>query len=339
MFQFTTTNVINSNVDLTIGKPLWSLQKKGETDSLDNEYKVTSFNVKRVNNFKQPNVVHIYKSEYTQPKNAKATLDFSTVNGTKGEAYRLSIYIRLSQSLQSSYYSNDLVFKGKPLSVEFNWQDTTADTVKKLINIINKYEIAVYEKPIIKVSSENSGATLVIDATDQYQRFYTVELEKYDAEAYHGMGEYTTVLAAHEESHEDYDGTNKIVQGVEGFGTYEWLLHNLRIPTTMRTRVFAMNSDETPIPGAKYNEYVIHYCVNRGILGTNAVGDVVKSMTTHVFYVNQTVAEDFEKALNGIAPSEGIIADIQGDNGMQAGSPADADSLPTGDPTGDHTGE
>jgi hypothetical protein len=24
MFQFTTTNVINSNVDLTSGKPLWS---------------------------------------------------------------------------------------------------------------------------------------------------------------------------------------------------------------------------------------------------------------------------------------------------------------------------
>ena len=219
-----------------------------------------------------------------------------------------------------------MVFKGKPLSVEFNWQDSAANTAKKLADIIKKYEIAVYEKPIVKVTA--NGSVLTIDATDQYQRFYTVEIEKYDADAYHGMGEYTPVIAAHEASHEDYDKTNVIVQGVEGFGTYEWLLHNLRLPTTMRTRIYAMNSDETPIPGAKYNEYIIHYCVNRGILGTNAVGGLVKSMTTHVFYVNQTVSAEFEAALLEIAPSEGIVAATVADKGMQAGSPADVDSLP-----------
>lgn len=321
MFQFTTTNVINTNVDLTTGKELWSAQKANATKGT-----VASLNIKRVNNFKQPNVVHIFKSEYTAPKNAKATLDLSAVGGKAGEAYRLSIYIRLSQSLQSSYYSNDMVFKGKPLSVEFNWQDSAQNTAKKLADIIKKYEIAVYEKPIVKVSA--NGNVLTIDATDQYQRFYTVEIEKYDAEAYHGMGEYTPVLVAHEASHDEYNANATIVQGVEGFGTYEWLLHNLRLPTTMRTRIYAMNSDETPIPGAKYNEYIIHYCVNRGILGTNAVGDLVKSMTTHVFYVNQAVSAEFEAALLEIAPAEGIVAAIVADKGMQAGSPADVDSLP-----------
>lgn len=321
MFQFTTTNVINSNVDLTTGKPLWSSQKA--TDAEDG---VASLHIKRVNNFKQPNVVHIYKSEYTAPKNAKATLDLSQVTGAKkGDAYRLSIYIRLSQSCQSSYYSNDMVFKGKPLSVEFNWQDSAQVTAKKLADIIKKYEIAVYEKDIVKITA--NGNNLVIDATDQYQRFHVVEIEKYDPEAYNGMGEYTTVIAAHEASHEDYDGTNVIVQGVEGFGTYEWLLHNLRLPTTMRTRIYAMNSDETPILGAKYNEYVIHYCVNRGILGTNAVGDMVKSMTTHVFYVNQTVAAAFESALGDIAPDEGIVAAIKADDGIKGGSPADQKAI------------
>lgn len=326
MFQFTTTNVINTNVDLTTGKPLWSAQKKGDSDRNGNEYKVSSLNIKRVNNFKQPNVVHIFKSKYTAPKNAKATLNLAAVGGSKGKAYRLSIYIRLSQSLQSSYYSNDMVFKGKPLSVEFNWQDGAANTAKKLADIIKKYEIAVYEKPIVKVTANDS--VLTIDATDQYQRFHTVEIEEYDANAYHGMGKYTPVLTAHEKSHEEDDANATIIQGVEGFGTYEWLLHNLRLPTTMRTRVFAMNSDETPIPGAKYNEYIIHYCVNRGILGNNAVGDLVKSMTTHVFYVNQEVSQQFESALLTIAPKEGIVAAIKSANGMEAGSPADVDSLP-----------
>lgn len=300
MFQFTTTNVINSNVDLTTDKELWSAQAADETKGTP-----ASLNIKRVNNFKKPNVVHIYKAEYTAPSKAKATLDFSTVNGTAGDAYRLSIYIRLSQSNQSSYYSNDMVFKGKPLTVEFNWLDSAQATARKVADIIKKYEIAVYEKPIVKVTAD--GNKLIIDATDQYQRFHTVEIEKYNPEAYGGLGEYILVKAAHEKSHADYDKTNEIVQGVEGFGTYEWILHNLRLPTTMRTRVFAMNSDETPIPGAKYNEYVIHYCVNRGILGNNAVGDTVESLTTHVFYVNQTVSAAFETALVTIAPEEGII--------------------------------
>lgn len=65
----------------------------------------------------------------------------------------------------------------------------------------------------------------------------------------------------------------------------------------MRTRAFGVNLDENPIIGAKYNQYTIHYCTNRGVLGTNAVGDTVKSVTTHVFYVNQNVATDFETAL------------------------------------------
>lgn len=316
MFQFTTTNVINSNTDLTTGKPLWSAQKASDEGSNG----IASLHVKRVNNFKQPNVVHIFKSEYTEPKNAKAVIDLTQITGAKkGDIYRLSIYIRLSQSLQSSYYSNDMVFKGKPISVEFEWQDSAANTAKKLESLIKKFGIAMYEKDIVKVTA--SGATLTMDATDQYQRFHTVEVEKYDPEAYHGMGKYISVISAHEETHEDYDGVNKITQGVEGFGTYEWLLHNLRLPTTARTRVYAMNSDETPIPGAKYNEYVIHYCVNRGILGTNAVGDMVKSMTTHVFYVNQTIASEFEAALGEIAPAEGIVAAIKADDGIVSVAP------------------
>jgi hypothetical protein len=49
--------------------------------------------------------------------------------------------------------------------------------------------------------------------------------------------------------------------------------------------------------GALYNQYTIHYCAKRGVLGLNAVGQTVTSATTHVFYVKQDLAPDFEKAL------------------------------------------
>ena len=93
MFQFTTTNVINSNTDLTTGKALWSAQTADISKGT-----VASFNVKRVNNFKQPNVVHIFKSEYTAPQLDKVTFNFGDITPVPkdGDGFRLSIYIRLS---------------------------------------------------------------------------------------------------------------------------------------------------------------------------------------------------------------------------------------------------
>ena len=123
------------------------------------------------------------------------------------------------------------------------------------------------------------------------------------------LGEYKVVKSALTDAHKedaDYDVNFTIEQGVEGFGTYQWILKNLRLPTAARTSWTAINADEAPIIGAKYNEYIIRYCVNRGIMGGDAVGEVTKSLTTHVFYVNQSVSASFETALAIIAPTGGI---------------------------------
>ena len=293
MFQFTTTNVINSNKDLTTGKPLWSAQEAaGE--------KPASLYVKRVNKFIATNIVAIYKAEAHDAENAKVTLDFSQVNATPGDVFRLHIYVGLSQASQSSLYANDLQWKGKPFSVDFVWGDSAADTVTKLVKTINKYAAMVYNKKMLNVT--NSGTYITIEATDEYQRFRFVNIEKFDADAYHGMGEYNVVrsLADLDEVDSNAEVTaaaEGYFQGKEGFGTYPFLLHNLRLPTYARNRWLALNQDETPIVGAKYNQYTIYYCANRGILGDNAVGDLVKSRTTHVFYVKQDLATEFEAAL------------------------------------------
>ena len=304
MFQFTTTNVINSNKDYTTGKPLWSAQ---EADS----DKPASFNVKRVSKFLGPNVVSIYKAEANDPEMAKVTVDLSQINGKDGESYRLSVYIGLTQASQESRYANDLILKGKPFTVDFVWKASAADVAKNLVKIINKYAVMVYGEKLLNVSY--SGAYLTIEAVNEYQRFRKVNIEKFDKDAYFGRGEYNAVRTLEDLSEQSSNaaltGTVEgYFVGKEGFGTYSYLLHNLRIPTPMRTRAFGVNLDENPIIGAKYNQYTIHYCTDRGVLGTNAVGDTVKSVTTHVFYVNQNVATDFENALKKIAPEGGIVS-------------------------------
>ena len=302
MFQFTTTNVINSNTDVTTGKPLWSSQEAKENTP-------ASFYVKRVNKFMGPNVVSIYKAEANDPQMAKVTLDLSQINGTDGESYRLSVYIGLTQASQESRYANDLILKGKPFTVDFVWKTSAADVAKNLVKIINKYAVMVYGERLLNVSY--SGACLTIEAVNEYQRFRKVNIEKFDKDAYFGRGEYNPVRTLENLSEKPSAELTGTVEGYfvgkEGFGTYSYLLHNLRIPTAMRTRAFGVNLDENPIIGAKYNQYTIHYCTDRGVLGTNAVGDTVKSVTTHVFYVNQSVASEFEEALTKIAPEKGIV--------------------------------
>ena len=303
MFQFTTTNVINSNKDYTTGKPLWSAQEA----ALD---KPAFLNIKRVSKFLKSNVVSIYKAEANDPEMAKVTIDLSQISGTDGESYRLSVYIGLTQASQESRYANDLILKGKPFTVDFVWKTSAADVAKNLVKIINKYAVMVYGEKLLNVSY--SGAYLTIEAVNEYQRFRKVNIEKFDKDAYFGRGEYNAVRTLEDldeqTSNAALTGTVEgYFVGKEGFGTYSYLLHNLRIPTAMRTRAFGVNLDENPIIGAKYNQYTIHYCTDRGVLGTNAVGDTVKSVTTHVFYVNQNVASEFEEALTKIAPEKGIV--------------------------------
>ena len=301
MFQFTTTNVINVNQDLGTNKSLWSLQEA--TDD-----KGASLNIKRIGNFCADYVTDIFKAEATDPVITKATLDLNSLadKAEDGDQFRLSLYIRLSEGSNYSLYSNDFYFKGLPFSIDFIWKTDAATTAKKLEDTVRKYMLSVYNEKVFSVKAE--GTTLVIEGVNEYQYFSKANIEKLDPKANHGMGEYTVVVEGLTAAMGGVDGTNLIELNKEGFGTYSWILHNLRLPTTAHTNFAAVQKDHVPVVGAKYNQYTIHYCVKRGTLGTNAVGDQVTSHTTHVFYVNQDIAAEFEAALGELGDIKEIPA-------------------------------
>ena len=298
MYQYTTTTIINSNVDYTTNKPLWSSQAEDVEEGV-----VGSFNIKRHLKFLKPNVIAIYKEAAYDPTFAKATIDLSSISQNSG-VFRIAMYIRLSGS-QNSYYSNDMVFKGKPLYIEFERKNGEAlsEVAKKVAVIAKKYMTMVYEQEIVKVSA--SDTKVIIDATDEYQLFTKADLEWYNPDGgfqfcCNTAGAYEVIASAKEANDPEYDSVNTLVQGKQGFGTYSYLLHNFRLPTAANTRWSRIIQDEAPIIGAKYNEYIIEYCTNRGIMGSDAVGDITRSKTIHVFYVKQDIASDFESGLEAI---------------------------------------
>lgn len=286
MFQFTTTTLINDALDYTTKLPRWEV--KGET-----------LQIKRVGNFKKANVVAMYKRAYSAPVLAKAVLDMTTITQASG-VFRIAMYIRLSGN-QNSYYSNDFVFKGKPLYIEFEKKagDTAAQLATKVANQIKKYQRA-YDFKHFNVSV--SGNTLMIEAVDEYQRFTKMDIEYFDPDLREiactcAEGAFAVIASAKEAGSEDYDGKNILTQGREGFGTYQNIIKDLRIPTLDVRRYEAPLQDEVPIINGKYSQYTIYYRTDRGLMGGAAVGQQVVSQTTHVFYVHDSVAANFEASL------------------------------------------
>ena len=286
MFQFTTTTLINDALDYTTKLPRWEIKNK-------------TLQIKRVGNFKKANVVAMYKRAYSAPVLAKAVLDMTTITQASG-VFRIAMYIRLSGN-QNSYYSNDFVFKGKPLYIEFEKKtgDTAVQLATKVANQIKKYQRA-YDFKHFNVSVSDNN--LIIEAVDEYQRFTKMDIEYFDPDLREiactcAEGAFAVIASAKEAGAEGFDSKNILTQGREGFGTYQNIIKDLRIPTLDVRRYEAPLQDEVPIINGKYSQYTIYYKVDRGLMGGAAVGQQVTSQTTHVFYVHDSVAAEFEAAL------------------------------------------
>lgn len=280
MFQYTNTIVLNSLKDVTTG--------------LDKIVKGSDYvEVRRVNKYLKSNVSAMYKRAASDPVIGKA--EFTITNPGVG-IYRLKLYMRLSGS-QNSYYSNDFVFKGKPFVYEFKIASnstTATDVAKEIKRVIDKIQ-AFYGDKYIK--TEVAGDKLTIHGVDEYQLFTEAKIQKLNTAANNPL--------TNEVFEDVIEGT--ITKSVEGFGTYTHILKDLRLPTIEARKFEAVNQEELPVPGAKYNQYIIEYKVDRGLFGGAAVGQQVTSKTTHVFYVLDSLATEFETALKVL----GTITEIK----------------------------
>lgn len=271
MFQYTNTIVLNSLKDVTTG-----LDKFVER-TIDGQ---PALDVRRVNLFKKPNVSKMFKRAASDP--VIGNVSFKMTQQDAG-IYRIKLYIRLSGS-QNSYYANDFVFKGKPLVYEFRITSNTtpaANVAAEAKRVIDKIQTLYGDKWI---KTRVDGDVLTISGTDEYQLFTEAKLQKLDMTANNAL--------TNEVFKDIAEGT--IVPCREGFGTYTHILKDLRLPTIESRRFEAVNQEELPIPGMKYNQYTIYYKVDRGLFGGAALGQQVTSMTTHVFYVLDSISDAFE---------------------------------------------
>ena len=329
MFSFTTQTVYNQISTSGAKKNLIDNSGASKTPSL------------RIGNtrFDAATITSIQVKAPSAEQLGAVTFDMADVIPQTGETTgRIALYLGLSMGSQDSFYSNALVYKGKPFYVEFPVKATdSADVVAKRVKAIadkfilfqtgEKEKIldvsytataAVAADPGNNIEAADAVGTVTFTCVNGYQLIKRAELQAYDPKAYTidccaDQGDFITLkkgvpviykIVGGEVKTKDGNGKQyyldeagvetevsgdliAILPGLEAFGDYNWIIHNLRLPTAANTGFWspAKDAGELPIVGQEYTQFIITMCVERdGIAGT-VVGDRATSVTTHVLYV------------------------------------------------------
>jgi len=117
---------------------------------------------------------------------------------------------------------------------------------------------------------------------------------------------------------------NKAAIGQEAFLDYDWMIHNLRLPTLQNLNYWTLNK-EMPAAGAKYNQYIIKMVTVRDGIAGGILGQRAVSVTTHVFYVN-AAADEAQNGFNATMQNIFGAANILRDADTELANPATKDS-------------
>ena len=336
MFNFTTNVIINSADQFAILDKNGAITTGTNTgDRAPKMFRVKRYRDFKIGDPGEV-VKGVYKAIGYNGVLSKATIDDSAftalVPATSGKKNlcRLSLYIKL-QGSNNPLFANQWVVKGKPFSFEFiaKYGDSAEDVADRLISSLRKIQSMLVDDAIVTIAKKtttNSGTTtfdgLEITAVNEFEKFANVDLEVYVEDPEYCDGKFENAVYVEEVTNidprtgsasddvtyfsergikkesGDIDNPKIIVaQGIEGFGTFNHLQKDYRLPTAENGRWLRIDTDNYPIKGTIYNQYTIKVETDRGITGQSVVGQPGTSITTHIFWVANSLASAFEAGL------------------------------------------
>lgn len=165
--------------------------------------------------------------------------------------------------------------------------------------MIKAIEMAIPENyRYVRVSAEDSGKVLV-SCTDSHQVITVAELQEQ-----RGI---SCPDSCTEKQYVTVDEAVEVTKNKMEIGTAAWLQENLRFPSYPNIRYAALNEEEYPVNGGLYTQFSFLYCMPRkGLHGQGTVGQALKSVTTHTFYVLSSLVDKFEEDLKKVFGDDSI---------------------------------
>ena len=261
-------------------------------------------NILRSGSYKFEHVVDgkIYKTAGYEGKVSSLMFDFTdTSKFTEDGTYRLTIFTKMPNKFLGEYANANWYEFGKPLMVEFSCVGTM--TAEILMNkVASALKLALPENNQWLKITTGDASKVTVQTKDPYMIFSGVTLEYYEPTACDSCVGYYEM--------KDLASNVKIENGHEPFATAAWITENLRFPSYPNVRYASPNSDEIPTPGAIYVMYSFAYdVVRKGLGGLSVVGQKTESVTRHIYYVRQDLAQAFEDAVSEAFGPNVIIED------------------------------
>lgn len=287
MFDFQKEVIINSNLLDDGVNPRFMV--------MDGPVKL--FRVLRCADYRKEGLVEgvIYKTPAEKGQVASATFNLPTKEGT----YRVVIGITLIGKYLADYAMPWSNF-GKAVLAEF---EVSAEDLKKTKELqekmIKAIEMAIPENyRYVRVSAEDSDKVLV-SCTDSHQVITVAELQEQ-----RGI---SCPDSCTEKQYVTVDEAVEVTKNKMEIGTAAWLQENLRFPSYPNIRYAALNEEEYPVNGGLYTQFSFLYCMPRkGLHGQGTVGQALKSVTTHTFYVLSSLVDKFEEDLKKVFGDDSI---------------------------------
>lgn len=232
-----------------------------------------------------------------------------------GEHIQILVELGLDNDYRGDYGSALYYFR-KPILVDVVLPKESKAAVKAIADAFTKSIPAEYK--FVTVRPYDSNHTRVkISGADSYQKVRKVVVTVYECdERCSGSSEEPVeALSLAGGDLLKASGTVSYTANTAEFGTYTYLLHNLRLPTYENYRFTSPSAAEMPIPGAEYVQYSFAYCVPRvGFGGMSVVGQTNHSTTLHTFFVLKSLASDFEKLWDELTPDVEFVDVTRGDS-------------------------
>lgn len=287
MFDFQKEVIINSNLLDDGVNPRFMV--------MDGPVKL--FRVLRCADYRKEGLVEgvIYKTPAEKGQVASAAFNLPTKEGT----YRVVIGITLIGKYLADYAMPWSNF-GKAVLAEF---EVSAEDLRKTKELqekmIKAIEMAIPENyRYVRVSAEDSDKVLV-SCTDSHQVITVAELQEQ-----RGI---SCPDSCTEKQYVTVDEAVEVTKNKMEIGTAAWLQENLRFPSYPNIRYAALNEEEYPVNGGLYTQFSFLYCMPRkGLHGQGTVGQALKSVTTHTFYVLSSLVDKFEEDLKKVFGDDSI---------------------------------
>ena len=277
MFQFSTITLLNSLTNKS-GQSLFNQQGnellfKGEgLYQVDENHDLKMFKVEGHKEYRD--IVDITNLE--------------DMIGDSTNTYRIEFYIE-SNANADPIFSNALSRKSKTVFVEFN-------TIDSFYTNLNRFQTMTYGTQLLTLVGELDGSVEDVKST-------VTSAHKGDENNYLIASNcYIRVMKAEVQEADNFGrfysiGNLDIYHGSEGAGTQEDIMKNYILPTGYNNRFCTITTKDQPLNGELYDQFIIHYKVNRGNLGVHAVGQQTISETTHCFFIKQSESQEFENTI------------------------------------------